>query len=163
MATAVLRERRRSRRAVGQEPANGGRQRSEDRSAPTEAGSEARSHLGTDRGERSRKKIHWGTLNGVWVPHDTRDAVVDYVREWTEKTELPAKKLLGWLQLRESKFYEWTDRYGRANEHNGRIPRDTWLEDWEKQAIVAFQRQYPLEGYRRLAFMMLDGDVVAVS
>jgi transposase InsO family protein len=37
------------------------------------------------------------------------------------------------------------------------------LEDWEKQAIVGFHWEYPLEGYRRLAFMMLDMDVVAVS
>ena len=43
------------------------------------------------------------------------------------------------------------------------IPRDFWLEGWEKQAIVAFHDRYPLEGYRRLAYMMLDADVVAVS
>ena len=28
---------------------------------------------------------------------------------------------------------------------------------------MGFQREYPLEGYRRLAFMMLDRDIVAVS
>jgi transposase InsO family protein len=43
------------------------------------------------------------------------------------------------------------------------VPRDWWLEDWEKQAIVRFSFEYPLEGYRRLAFMMLDRDVVAAS
>ena len=43
------------------------------------------------------------------------------------------------------------------------MPRDWWLEAWEKQAILDFQRQYPLEGYRRMAFMMLDRDVVAAS
>ena len=43
------------------------------------------------------------------------------------------------------------------------IPRDFWLEDWEKQAIIAFHLKNPLEGYRRLAFMMLDADIVAVS
>jgi transposase InsO family protein len=43
------------------------------------------------------------------------------------------------------------------------VPRDWWLEAWEKQAILDFQRQYPLEGYRRMAFMMLDRDVVAAS
>jgi transposase InsO family protein len=37
------------------------------------------------------------------------------------------------------------------------------LEEWEKQAILGFYREYPQEGYRRLAFMMLDADVVAVS
>jgi len=52
--------------------------------------------------------------------------------------------------------------YGKVNEHNGWIPRDFWLEDWEKQAIIAFHLKNP-EGYRRLAFMMLDADIVAVS
>jgi transposase InsO family protein len=89
--------------------------------------------------------------------------VVDYVRGWSEKSELPAKRLLAWLGLREGKFYDWRKRYGKVNEHNGRIPRDCWLEDWEKQAIVDFHHAYPLEGYRRLTFMMLDRDVVATS
>ena len=48
-------------------------------------------------------------------------------------------------------------------EHNGWVPRDFWLEDWEKQAIIAFHLKNPLEGYRRLTFMMLDADIVAVS
>jgi putative transposase len=41
--------------------------------------------------------------------------------------------------------------------------RDFWLEVWEKEAIIDFRLKNPLEGYRRLTFMMLDADVVAVS
>jgi putative transposase len=70
---------------------------------------------------------------------------------------------LAWLGLREGKFYDWTGRYGKANEHNGQIPRDWWLENWEKQAILDFHRQHPDDGYRRLTYMMLDANVVAVS
>ena len=55
------------------------------------------------------------------------------------------------------------EHYGRANAHNGWIPRDHWLEDWEKQAIIKFHYEHPLDGYRRLTFMMLDQNVVAVS
>jgi putative transposase len=88
---------------------------------------------------------------------------VDYVRHWTERAELPAKRLLGWLGLGTSKFHQWRNRYGKVNEHNGKIPRDWWLEDWEKQAIVDYHDRHPREGYRCLAFMMLDEDVVAVS
>jgi transposase InsO family protein len=43
------------------------------------------------------------------------------------------------------------------------VPRDSWLEAWEQEAIVAFHVRHPLEGYRRLTFKMLDDDVVAVS
>jgi transposase InsO family protein len=86
--------------------------------------------------------------------------VVDYVRHWNERTEIPARQFVGWLGIGPSKFHDWKDRYGKRNEHNGWVPRDWWLEDWEKQAIIRFSFEYPLEGYRRLAFMMLDRDVV---
>jgi transposase-like protein len=115
------------------------------------------------RSARSVQKKPMGTLNGRWVPHDVRDAVVDYVHHWKHRTEIPVKRFIGWLGVREGKFYEWKNRYGQVNEHNGQIPRAWWLEDWEKQAILDFQREYPLEGYRRLCFMMLDRDIVAVS
>jgi putative transposase len=97
------------------------------------------------------------------VPHDVRDQIVDFVRRWSEASEIGAGRFVGWLGVTASKFYDWRQRYGRVNEHNGWVPRDFWLEDWEKQAILAFHRKNPLEGYRRLAFMMLDADIVAVS
>jgi transposase InsO family protein len=85
------------------------------------------------------------------------------VARWTERAGLPAKRLLGWMALGTSKFHQWRDRYGQVNEHNGKIPRDWWLADWEKLAILDYFDRHPLEGYRRLTFMMLDDDVVAVS
>jgi transposase InsO family protein len=88
---------------------------------------------------------------------------VDYVNYWTKRAELPARRLLGWMELGASKFHQWRGRYGKANGHNGQIPRDWWLEDWEKQAILEYHDRHPREGYRRLTFMMLDDDVVAVS
>ena len=42
------------------------------------------------------------------------------------------------------------------------VTGDWWLEDGEK-AILDFHAEHPLEGYRRMAFMMLDADIVAVS
>ena len=68
---------------------------------------------------------------------------MDFVRRWSEKTEIGAGR--------------------KVNEHNGWVPRDFWLENWEKQAIIGFHLKNPLEGYRRLTFMMLDADIVAVS
>jgi putative transposase len=88
---------------------------------------------------------------------------VDYINYWKARAEIPARQLLAWLELGTSKFHSWKDRYGKANEHNGKIPRDHWLEDWEKAAILDYHDQHPLEGYRRLTFMMLDDDVVATS
>ena len=89
--------------------------------------------------------------------------MVDFVRRWSDSTEIAARTLILWLGLASSKFYGWRQRYGKVNEHNAWIPRDFWLEEWEKRAIVEFHDRFPLEGYRRLTFMMLDADVVAVS
>ena len=85
------------------------------------------------------------------------------MKRWSERTDLPKTRLIGWLGVGTSKFYQWQDRYGQANEHNGQVPRDFWLEEWERQAILDFHDRNPLDGYRRLAFRMLDDDVVAVS
>ena len=68
-----------------------------------------------------------------------------------------------WLGIGLSKFYSWRQRYGKANEHNATIPRDHWLSDDEKKAIIDYERKNPLAGYRRLAFMMLDDDVAAAA
>jgi hypothetical protein len=92
------------------------------------------------------------------VPHDVRDQVADFVRRWSEKTEIGAGRFIRWLSATASKFYNSPERYGRANEHNGSVPRDFWLEPREKDHL-----KNPFEGYRRLTFMILDHDVVAVS
>jgi putative transposase len=73
------------------------------------------------------------------------------------------RRFLAWLGVAASKFHDWRARYGLVNEHNALVPRDWWLEPWEKTAILEFHAGHPLEGYRRLTFMMLDADVVAVS
>ena len=109
------------------------------------------------------KKRTWGALTGGWVPHDTRDDVVDYTKAWSNKAEIPMKCFMSWLVVSKSKFYNWVERYGKANEHNAQIPRDFWLACWEREAIIKFAIDNPLEGYRRLTFMMLDQNVVAVS
>ena len=88
---------------------------------------------------------------------------MDFVRRWSEKTEISAGQFIRWLGMTASKFYGWRERYGRVNEHNGWVPRDFWLEDSEKREIIAFHLKNPLEGYRRLTFMMLDANIVPVS
>jgi putative transposase len=85
------------------------------------------------------------------------------VRVWADKTEISAERFVGWIGVARGKFFDWKKRYGKANEHNALVPRDFWIEPEEKTAILAFHDKNPLEGYRRLTFMMLDQDIVAVS
>jgi len=97
------------------------------------------------------------------VTHDVRDEVVDYVAKWSGRTELPATRLVKWIGVGMSKFYDWRARYGKVNEHNRLVPRDHWLEAWEREAILTFYAEHPLDGYRRRTYMMMDADVVAAS
>ncbi len=85
------------------------------------------------------------------------------MNKWSEKTEIPVYRILPWIRLQKSKFHAWKDRYGKVNSHNGKIPRDFWLADWERQAIIDFFFANPLNGYRRLCYMMIDAGVVAVG
>ena len=90
--------------------------------------------------------------------------MIDFINTWSgERSGLRALRFVDWLGISRSKYYDWRERYGKANEHNRLIPRDHWLQAWERRAIIDFHHKFPLEGYRRLTFMMLDHDVVAVS
>ncbi len=89
--------------------------------------------------------------------------MVDFVHDFTTRTGLATWWILHRLSIHPQQFARWEERYGGANHHNGQIPRDHWLDDWEREAILAFHEMHPLDGYRRLTFMMLDADVVAVS
>jgi transposase InsO family protein len=92
-----------------------------------------------------------------------RDEIIDYVRYWSERSEIRELKLVKLIGFSRSKFYRWRKRYGLVNEHNNWIPRDSWLLDSEKEAITKFCLEHPLEGYRRLTYMMIDADQVSVS
>jgi putative transposase len=89
--------------------------------------------------------------------------VIDYVRQWSDKTEIAATAMVNWIGITRSKYFDWQKRYGKVNEHNGWIPRDFWLTDAEKQSIINYYADHPLEGYRRLTYMMMDDNIVAVS
>jgi putative transposase len=80
-----------------------------------------------------------------------------------ELTEISRGRLLQWVELCPRKYTRWGDRYGKANEHNGKVPRDHWIEEQEKEKIIDFAKKHPLEGYKALTFMMLDADVAAVA
>jgi len=70
------------------------------------------------------------------VPPDVRDAVVDFVRDWAARAELPAKRLLGWAGLAAAKYHAWTGRYGQAHEPHGHQEQTSDRDDPHWIAIV---------------------------
>ena len=85
------------------------------------------------------------------------------MRYYSDKTEIAAGDFIRRIGIARSKYYNWRKRYGKVNEHNAWIPRDFWLTDFERQAIIDYYDDNPLEGYRRLCYMMIDDDIAAVS
>ena len=75
------------------------------------------------------------------------------MRDFSARTELAATRVVGRIGIARGKFFDWRQRYGKANEHNALVPRDHWIEDAERQAVVDYFDRHPLEGYRRLTFM----------
>ncbi len=88
---------------------------------------------------------------------------MDAVEEWAKKTEIGRGRMIAWLGISASKFYDWKQRYGAENRHNAPVPKRHWLSEWEKEAIHKYYAAHPEEGYRRLTYMMLDADIVAAS
>ncbi|MCP4491174.1 MAG: hypothetical protein GY820_28235 [Gammaproteobacteria bacterium] len=74
---------------------------------------------------------------GQWIEPDLRDCVVDYIRYWSERSSITKLRIIAWIGIGKSKYHGWQKRYGKVNEHNAWIPRDHWLEAWEKQAILS--------------------------
>ncbi len=97
------------------------------------------------------------------MPHEMRDTVIDFVGYWRAKADIPAYRLVKWIGISASKYFNWKSRYGKVNEHNNLIPRDHWLLAAERQAIVDYYLKHQSDGYRRVTYMMMDEDIVAVS
>ena len=72
-------------------------------------------------------------------------------------------KLLAKIDLDSSRFYDWQKRTGQQNKHNGLVPKKSWILPEEKKAIIEYFLKNPLNGCKRLSYMMVDEDVAYVS
>jgi putative transposase len=102
-------------------------------------------------------------MNSLHVKKEVRDEVVDYIRYWERRSWIKRSLLLPVLGVRTDRFKSWENRYGLENIHNGNIPRDFWIEDWEREEIIDFYCSNYKDGYRSIAYMLLDEDRVCVS
>lgn len=67
------------------------------------------------------------------------------------------------IGIHQSKYYSWSGRVGKPNHHNCTQPKTNWLKEDEIKALLSYAKNHPGEGYRRLTYMMMDDDIVAVS
>ncbi len=52
-----------------------------------------------------------GTSERRLGPLDTRDTIVDYLKYWSDRSDIPMQRLRLWLGLASSKLHTWKDRY----------------------------------------------------
>ncbi len=81
----------------------------------------------------------------------------------TVKTDTPLSKLLVMIGITSSKYYSWIDRHEQPNNHNGFVPKKHWILDWEREAIISYAKVHIGEGYRRMTYIMINDNIVAVS
>lgn len=106
----------------------------------------------------------------MWIEPEIRDNLTVYVENLSERAEIPLSRLLSVIELSRVKFYRWLKRTGKPLQHNGQIPKSHWLTPTEVNAVVEYAKKhysnndyFLRDGYRRLAYSMLDQDIVAAS
>lgn len=65
--------------------------------------------------------------------------------------------------MHRSKFYQWRERLGQETKHNGKIPKDFWVTEEEKEAVIQFFKDNAVEGYRSATYNMIDLDIAYMS
>jgi len=102
-------------------------------------------------------------VRGKWVEPDVRDDVVETIEGLSSRCAIPRTQLLGWASVGRAAYYDWRDRQGIGNRPDGGAQGFTGATSAERDAVPAYAREPPGEGYRRLAYMMIDADVAALS
>lgn len=90
--------------------------------------------------ELIKVKRSWCHLLKKWISRKLRDEIMNLIFYWKVRAEMPLKKLLLWIGITKSKFNSWKNRQGKGNSHNSKQPKDGWLKEWERQAIIYSHR-----------------------
>ena len=88
---------------------------------------------------------------------------MDTLKYWKSKTGIGESKMVKWVELSQNRLIEWKKRYGKINMHNRLLSRDYGLRLEEKEKIINFYLKHREDGYRRVTYMMIDRDIIAVS
>jgi len=91
-------------------------------------------------------------LKGRWVPHDTRDTVVDFTKSWSKKTEIPVSRFIEWLGTATSKFYD-RPCYGLITEgYDGETDPPETVEAIAASMVERIRRVQPEGPYQLIGF-----------
>lgn len=84
------------------------------------------------------------------------------IRYLKQRAGFPVNRSLTVLNLPRATYFRWARSDGKLEGERKQAPRSFYIREWEKERIIEYKRAHPETGYRRLAYMMIDEDVVAV-
>lgn len=96
---------------------------------------------------------------------EEKRAVLALVTRTRERTGWRTQRILARLGLARSRYHDWVRREASAtlaDRHPGAPTVDAILPE-EQHAVLAYALAHPKDGYRRLAWQMVDADVAYVS
>jgi transposase InsO family protein len=91
--------------------------------------------------------------------------ILDYINQTVQRSEVKREWVLDLLGLASSTYYRWLRMQSRGSLEDIAplmINLDAILPE-EVEAVINYALEHPKEGYRRLAYMMIDEDVVFLS
>lgn len=80
-----------------------------------------------------------------------------------ERAHFPVGLALEIIGLPRATYFRWLKSEGKGERKESSTPKGHWLLQWETEKIIEYKRENPEIGYRRMAWMMVDQDIVAVS
>ena len=88
--------------------------------------------------------------------------VVAVVQRLRQQAGFPIRDSLRILGLPRSTYFDWSKTGGKSERPKPVLPKAHHITPEERAAVIAFARQHPEEGYRRLSYMMIRASVAAV-
>lgn len=87
------------------------------------------------------------------------------VTRTAERTGWPRRRILHRLGLSRARYRDWVKRAGREalRDRSTAAPACEAILPEEKHAVIGYALAHPKEGYRRLAWQMIDADVAYLS
>jgi len=100
------------------------------------------------------------------VPGPVKREVLRLVERTQARTDWTVRRIVKRLGMSRSRDYDWKRREDR-DRLDDLVPRArSWphaILTEEKEAVTEYALAHPRDGYRRLAWMMIDADVAYVS
>ena len=96
---------------------------------------------------------------------DAKRELLDLIARTRERTGWTLSRIRQRLGLSKARYQEWLGRARRAAlaDRPSRAPAWGLILPAEKQAVIRYALAHPKDGYRRLAWQMVDGDVAYLS